>query len=201
MAMLKQTAAFAFTALSALTGVGDAQASSRTPRVPGTVLQGAAIPACHTRGGARVRFRAVAHLDTLAMAYTASPRDRRATRELRRDGLPDAAGAYVVYNPALLSRMAPQTQRQVLAHECAHHRLGHTENANPSPRVERRNEEQADCAAVGIMRRDYQMSRAEIKRGLQVFLSPMFAGLSAAETASHGSGRQRYNLGMRCLGM
>jgi len=199
--MLKYSAALAFSALTALTGVGNAQASSRTPRAAGPILQGAAIPACHARDGARVRFRAVAHLDTLAIAYTAPRGDRRAVRELRRDGLPHAVGAYVVYNPALLSRMAPETQRQVLAHECAHHRLGHTENANPSPRVERRNEEQADCAAIGIMRRDYQMSRAEIKRGLQVFLSPMFAGLSAADTASHGSGRQRYNLGMRCLRM
>lgn len=199
--MLKHTAALAFSALTALAGAGTAQASSRLPRASGPVLQGASIPACHTRGGIPVQFRAVAHLDTLAVAYIAPRGDRRAARELRRDGLPSAPGAYVAYNPRLLARMTPETQRQVLAHECAHHRLGHTENRNPTPRQERRNEEEADCVAIGIMRRDYRMSNAEIKRGLQVFLSPMFMGLSAAEAASHGTGRERHRLGMRCLAM
>ena len=200
--MLKKTAAFTFSALSAMTSAGTVDAASRTSRaVIGPVLQRSSIPACHTRAGARVHFRPVARLDTLAMAYIAPHGDYRTARELRRDGLPSAPGAYVVYNPSLLARMAPETQRQVMAHECAHHRLGHTENSNPSAREERRNEEEADCAAVGIMRRDYGMSRAEIKRGLRVFLSPMFAGLSSVETASHGSGRQRYNLGLRCLGL
>lgn len=199
--MLKKTAALAFSALTALAGAGGAQASSRMPRAAGPVLQGAPIPACQTRGGMPVQFRAVARLDTLAIAYIVQRGDRRAARELRREGLPSAAGAYVVYNPRLLSRMAPETQRQVLAHECAHHRLGHTENQNPTAREERRNEEEADCAAIGIMRRDYRMSNAQIKRGLQVFLSPMFMGLSAAETASHGTGRERHRLGMRCLSL
>ncbi|MBU0800463.1 MAG: hypothetical protein KKA05_05600, partial [Alphaproteobacteria bacterium] len=115
---------------------------------------------------------------------------------LRADGLPHRAGAYVVINKALLSMVPPETRAHILAHECAHQRLGHTAHAPGNFRQLARAEAEADCEAVKIMRREFNMTNEAILRGLRAFKSPL---LSGGEDTEHGSGTSRFHRGVACM--
>jgi hypothetical protein len=179
-------------ALTTVFNAGDAAAESYK------LVRPSSLPPCHTADGEKVRFVANSKYD-VAFAYRVRPGQTENIAELKADGLPHAVGAYVVYNPGLLRTMRPETQKHVLGHECSHHALGHTDELYPTAEEVARAEAEADCNAVKIMRDQYNMSAADIKRGIEAFMTGPQSKMTAAQAGEHDIGVRRYERSLRCL--
>ncbi len=179
-------------ALTTVFNAGDAAADSYK------LVRPSSLPACHTADGETVQFVANRKFE-VAFAYRVHASQKENVAELKADGLPYAVGAYVIYNPRLLRAMPPETQKNVFAHECSHHALGHTDDVNPTQEEATRGEAEADCNAVKIMRDGYNMSAAAIKRGLEVFRTGPESRMTAEQAGEHDIGALRYERSLRCL--
>lgn len=79
-------------------------------------------------------------------------------------------------------------------HECAHHRLGHTElnilAMSPAERIEKEND--AECEAASEVKRKYAYTRADLIAGMAwVAQKP--------QTQFHPSGAQRMANALKCF--
>lgn len=148
--MLKSTLSGAIVALTATFGT-HAMADSDT----GVDI---ATPACTTLDGVNVRYAALPENDPLWFgASVASARY-------------DENGAMIYYDQEIIERLSQYALLQILEHECAHHRLGHTlqtrnyrdAEASVPVRLTARKEKDADCEAVYIMAENYGVSRDQL---------------------------------------
>jgi hypothetical protein len=159
---------------------------------------GLPMPVCIANDGTQVQYivDSVSEFDSpFAYKSTGSPDDIAANAE---EGLPGAAGAYIVYNLAFMKSLSRESQAFVAAHECVHHKLGHTDVQQPSLEQVQESEKQADCEAVRIMHNSYGMNTNSIRAGIRrFFTSAIFEG--SEEDIEHGSGTERYKLTLQCI--
>jgi hypothetical protein len=159
---------------------------------------GLPMPVCIARDGGTVQY-VVDSINEFDSPYAYKSGGTPAEiAEYAEQGLPGEAGTYIVYNLAFMKSLARETQAFVGAHECAHQKLGHTDNMNPTLEETQKNEQEADCEAVRIMRHTYGMSADSIRAGIRKFFtSALFEG--SEEDIEHGSGAERYKLTLQCI--
>jgi hypothetical protein len=189
----------AFAGCSTMNGrIGNAH-----PVPPGTVpaqsipthIGTLSVPACAARDGTPVQY--VVDEGPLDSPFAYKTRGGLAeTIELAESGLPSEPGAYIVLNTRLLGMMSGDRKMLVMAHECAHQRLGHTGRPITSEKQVRRYENEADCEAVKIMRREFGYSSAQIRHAIGIFKQPPF---NSADDSEHGTGSERYARSLKCM--
>lgn len=115
--------------------------------------------------------------------------------------IPSAPGAYIVVPAPFAARMSNLMMTYVIAHECAHHMLGHSEDstyAGNDIKLMRVFEAEADCAAVGIMRAKYGMSDTEILQATEEFFRYL-ARQEDNDPTIHGDATERHARTLACF--
>lgn len=153
------------------------------------------LPACVARDGTVVQYVSTRTDDT-PYAYKMIPGILPPEADI-----PAAPGAYIVIPAPFAAQMKNLMMAFVVAHECAHHALGHTEDstyAGNDADLMRRFEAEADCAAVGIMRVKYGLSDKETMQGVEGFFR-FLASQYDNDTTIHGSAAERHARALSCM--
>ena len=153
------------------------------------------LPACIARDGTRAQYVRTRTND--------SPYAYKMIRGVLppQDNIPSAPGAYIVLPEPFTNQMKNLMLAFVVAHECAHHRLGHSEDSTFIPQTTemmRQAEAEADCAAVSIMRYDYGLTTKETMRGVEDFFG-FLARQNDNVTTIHGDATERHARTLSCF--
>ena len=116
------------------------------------------FPACQTLSGQQVRYSPLAKDDPLWLGSSVAFAHY------------DDEGAVIYYDAAIFDQLSVLAQMQIIAHECAHQYLGHTEHTknsretqmSVSPYVKQRKEKDADCEAIYYLKETHDISREDI---------------------------------------
>ncbi len=98
----------------------------------------------------------------------------------------------ILINPQMMSMYQPGVQQFILAHECAHHRLGHIVSLYFNNYFNKTFEFDADCAAIQLMR-DMNLLNGQVVNGIFQFVGGL------VEDSSHPSGGNRVIYLQQCL--
>lgn len=152
------------------------------------------LPACIARDGTRAVYVST-RTDDSPYAYKMIPGILPPN-----DNIPSAPGAYIVLPEPFMGRMKDLMAAFVIAHECAHHKLGHTEDSTYAGNdldLMRQFEAEADCEAVNIMRRHYGMTVKQTMQGIEGFF--LFLAQENNDPTYHGTATERHARTLSCL--
>ena len=153
------------------------------------------LPACIARDGTRATY-VTTRTNGSPYAYKMIPGILPPE-----ENIPSVPGAYIVLPEPFTAQMKNLMLAFVVAHECAHHMLGHTED---SPYVAndvemmRLFEAAADCAAISIMRVKYGLTEKETMQGVEGFFH-FLANQYDNDPTIHGSAAERHARTLSCF--
>lgn len=153
------------------------------------------LPVCKARDGAIVQYVSNRSQGS-PYAYTIEP-----GLIPPENNVPATPGAYIVLPDAFSAQMTSLMMKFIIAHECAHHRLGHTVDgsyAGHDIELMRTFEAEADCAAVQIMRRHYGMTEKDVIAGTEQFFR-FLAEDTENDPTIHGTAVERHARALSCL--
>lgn len=194
---MKYASRIATAAALALTSLFNAACDSETPYTvhSGIQIGDRVLPACVARDGTVVQYVSVRTNDS-PYAYKMIPGILPPE-----PNIPSTPGAYIVVPQPFAARMSNLMLAYVIAHECAHHSLGHSEDSTYAPDdldLMRRFEAEADCAAVSIMRVKYGLTDKEILQGTEDFFRYL-AQQENNDPIIHGSATERHARTLSCF--
>lgn len=168
--------------LEALTVTSDMQEFARV-----VIADPRAFPVCHAKDGRLVRYFYDDSIENYRMspAYAAMLKDKD-------------TGRWEPYIGYTGSRLLDLTDGYPFAaeHECAHHKLGHTELGLSKQFISssdrKKWELDADCEAAREVKRKYSYDAAQLKAAMKIVIA-------APDSADHPGGAERYAHALRCL--
>lgn len=132
------------------------------------------------------------------LVLLAGSAEAQSIREIPSMNVPDAQASYdaygpvIYYNPVALQQMGPHLAAFLVAHEYAHHALGHLRYLGSPPHIVKQLELEADC----------QAARTLAMQGNWMALQAIFQHFSSqggsAADALHPTGIERATMVARC---
>lgn len=168
------------------------------------IMNGEPLLRCQNQSGRPVTF-IIAKLTDTPSPYAYSVR-RSGDAPLDDGSIPQTRGHYIVI-PESFTSHGPDLYKFAVAHECSHHRLGHTEelldngffvSADDILIAER----EADCDAAGLLITDYNLSKnaaAQVIRN--AFNAPIIREHDTPDSPgrTHDNSSQRVRATLACL--